>query len=209
MLGTRKVGGEDLEHGRWVFLFLLLTPVNVILDHVWSLKNVLEKLTCKDLVVGGRSVFGRAGQTHHSLSVRFNQCLSTRFGGVCLPYLILDWTQPLFNLFLEMNLTALLRGLADLILDFDHFQLVLGQSWTWTILENQSVRWVNIYLQIYPDPWSFLVLKNLDEYHTWPLINVTMLALTESLIFSLGQLQSISICSFVGICFYIILHRKS
>ena len=51
-----------------------------------------------------------------------------------------------------MNLTALLRGLADLILDFDHFQLVLGQSWTWTILENQSVRWVNIYLQIYPDP---------------------------------------------------------
>ena len=50
---------------------------------------------------GGRSVFGRAGQTHHSLSVRFNQCLSTRFRGVCLPYLILDWTQPLFNLFLR------------------------------------------------------------------------------------------------------------
>ena len=94
-------------------------------------------------------------------------------------YLTWSWTE--LSLFLicsweEMNLTALLRGLADLILDFDHFQLVLGQSWTWTILENQSVRWVNIYLQIYPDPWSFSDLKNLDEYHTWPLFNVTMLA---------------------------------
>ena len=31
---------------------------------------------------------------------------------------------------------------------------------------------------------------------------------TESLIFSLRQLQSMSICSFVGICFYIIFHPK-
>ena len=172
MLGTREVGGEDLEHGRWVLLLLLLTltssyyHVNVILDHVWSLKNVLEKLTCKDLVVGGRSVFGRAGQTHHSLSVRFNQCLSTRFGGVCLPYLILDWTQPLFLIcswgdeshsptawigWLDPGLWSFPTGPWS-ILDVDHTWksiCPLGQylspniSWSLIILRSQKFGWVS------------------------------------------------------------------
>ena len=56
--------------------------------------DVLEKLTCKGRY-GGRSVFGRAGQTHHSLSVGFNQCLSTLDSDqfAYLPYLNLHCPQ--------------------------------------------------------------------------------------------------------------------
>ena len=50
-----------------------------------SIASVLGELT--------RSVFVGPGQTHHSPSVRFNQCLSTHCLRVCLPFLIQELGQ--------------------------------------------------------------------------------------------------------------------